>query len=126
MLDHLSFGVRELTRAIAFYDAALAPLGVARVWTKETAVGYGPPGGDDKLALKLTRAPKVPGEGFHLAFTAKERAAVDAFHHAALRAGGVDVGAPGLRPQYGPGYYAAFVDDPDGHRLEAVFHEEAS
>jgi len=64
----------------------------------------------------------APGEGFHLAFTASDRAAVDAFHAAALRHGGADNGPPGLRPHYGPGYYAAFVIDPDGYRIEAVIN----
>jgi catechol 2,3-dioxygenase-like lactoylglutathione lyase family enzyme len=122
MLGHLSFGVADLPRAIAFYDAALAPLGYVRVWTTDRQAGYGPPGGGDKLALKLQSGPVVPpGPGFHLAFNAPNAAAVDAFHAAALRLGGTDAGAPGARPHYGPSYYAAFVRDPDGHKLEAVF-----
>lgn len=122
MLHHISLAVADLERAAAFYDAALAPLGFQRVWTATTAVGYGPPGGGDKLALKLRpdRAPP-PSSGFHLALAAPDRAAVRAFHAAALAHGGVDRGAPGLRPHYGPGYYAAFVLDPDGYWLEAVF-----
>lgn len=122
MLGHLSFGVSDLAYAIAFYDAALAPLGCVRVWTTDKQAGYGLPGGGDKLALKLQPRPVVPpGPGFHLAFDAKSREAVDAFHAAALRYGGMDEGAPGLRPHYGPTYYAAFVRDPDGYKLEAVF-----
>jgi catechol 2,3-dioxygenase-like lactoylglutathione lyase family enzyme len=122
MLGHLSFGVADLPRAIAFYDAALGSLGYVRVWTSETQAGYGPPGGGDRLALKRQPGPVTPpGPGFHLAFEAKSRGAVDAFHAAALRHGGTDEGAPGLRPHYGPTYYAAFVRDPDGHKLEAVF-----
>ena len=120
MLGHLSFGVADLERATAFYDAALGPLGVVRVWTSPKGVGYGPPGGNDKLALFSVEAPVAPGPGFHLAFDAPDRAAVDGFHAAALAAGGRDRGAPGLRPHYGATYYAAFVIDPDGHRLEAV------
>lgn len=121
MLGHLSFGVEDLERAAAFYDAALAPLGYVRVWTSVKGVGYGPPGGGDKLAL-FPRPGQVvaPGAGFHLAFDAPSRDAVDAFHAAALAAGGTDDGAPGLRPHYSPSYYAAFVRDPDGHKLEAV------
>jgi catechol 2,3-dioxygenase-like lactoylglutathione lyase family enzyme len=121
MLGHLSFGVSDLERAVAFYDAALAPLGLTRVWTKSDAAGYGPPGRGDLLALKkrsVTAAP--PGPGFHLAFNAPSHAAVDAFYSAALGAGGIDNGAPGLRPHYGPTYYAAFVIDPDGYPIEAV------
>lgn len=86
------------------------------------AVGYGLPGGGDKLALKQSDASRPPGPGFQLAFAAPDRASVARFHHAALEHGGMDNGAPGLRPDYGPNYYAAFVIDPDGHRIEAVFN----
>ena len=121
MLGHLSFGVSSLARAIAFYDAALAPLGFTRVWSEEHAAGYGAPGGPDRLALfaKPGEA-RAPGPGFHLAFPAPSRVAVDAFHRAAIGAGGRDAGAPGPRPRYGPTYYAAFGIDPDGFKLEAV------
>lgn len=121
MIGHLSFGVFDLDRAIRFYDAVLAPVGMVRVWANANAAGYGPPGGNDKLALMLQPQPVVPpGPGFHLAFDAPTREAVDRFHAAALAQGGRDAGAPGLRTHYGPGYYAAFVIDPDGHKLEAV------
>jgi catechol 2,3-dioxygenase-like lactoylglutathione lyase family enzyme len=121
MLGHISFGVLDLERAIAFYDAALAPLGLTRVWTKPNAAGYGPPGRGDILALKQQQlAVQPPGPGFHLAFNAPTHAAVDAFHSEALRAGGTDNGRPGLRPHYGPSYYATYVIDPDGYTLEAV------
>ncbi len=120
-LGHASFGVADLARAIAFYDAALAPLGGTRVWTVSDGAGYGAPGGPDLLALKLQKAAVVPpGPGFHLAFTAPSREAVDLFHAASLAHGGRNDGAPGLRPHYGPAYYAAFVFDPDGNKLEAV------
>ena len=125
MLGHLSFGVRDLTTAIAFYDAALGPLGLVRVWTAPDAAGYGPPGGGDLLALKLRPQTSPPGPGFHLAFNAPTRAAVDAFHAAALSSGGRDNGAPGLRLHYGPSYYAAFVIAPEGWALEAVCQHEA-
>jgi catechol 2,3-dioxygenase-like lactoylglutathione lyase family enzyme len=121
MLGHLSFGVADLARAVAFYDAAMAPLGFVRVWNSPGQAGYGLPGGGDKLALKAQSGPVTPpGPGFHLAFDAKTREAVDAFHAAAIANGGTDEGPPGLRPHYGPTYYAAFVRDPDGHKLEAV------
>ena len=121
MLGHLSFGVEDLARAAAFYDAALAPLGYARVWTSPHAVGFGEEGAGDKLALFARPGQAAPpGPGFHLAFNAPSRAAVDAFHAAAIRAGGRDEGAPGPRPHYGATYYAAFVIDHDGHKLEAV------
>ncbi len=121
MLGHLSFGVRDLDRAMAFYDAITAPLGVVRVWSGPKGAGYGPPGGQDKLALFPRIDAHAPGPGFHLALDAPDHAAVDAFHAAALAHGGEDRGAPGPRPQYSPTYYAAFVMDPDGHKLEAVF-----
>lgn len=86
-------------------------------------MGYGYPGGDDKLCLKLAAHVTVPGEGFHLAFAASEPFQVDQFHAAALRHGGQCNGLPGLRPKYGDHYYAAFIFDPDGYRIEAVINE---
>ena len=126
MLHHLSLGACDIERAARFYDAVLAPLGYGRVWSdlrpgeQEQAVGYGPPGSGDKLAIKQVTqvVPEIPG--FHVALAAPSRRAVHAFHAAALAAGGRDNGAPGLRPDYGAHYYAAFVIDPEGHRLEAV------
>ncbi len=123
MLSHLSLGTMDLEKAGRFYDAALGALGYVRVWTADTAVGYGVKGGGDKLAIKdssVETARLRAGPGFHLAFTAPTREAVDAFHAAALKAGGTCDGEPGLREQYGPTYYATFVRDPDGHKLEAV------
>lgn len=126
MLHHASIGVVDLDRAAAFYDATLAALGYVRVWTDRTAIGYGQPGGGDRFAIKLRAAGALaPGAGFHLAFAAQTPAAVDEFHRAALRSGGRDNGAPGLRPAYGPGYYATFIIDPDGHRIEAVINRAA-
>ena len=123
MLHHVSFAVADLHRSAIFYDAALSTLGYVRVWTNETAIGYGLPGGGDKFAIKVRGpATAVPGPGFHLAFSAPSREAVGAFHRAALAHGGSDNGAPGLRPHYGPDYYAAFVFDPDGYRIEAVLN----
>jgi catechol 2,3-dioxygenase-like lactoylglutathione lyase family enzyme len=123
MLHHISLGVADLVRSAAFYDAVLSTLGYVRVWTDDTAVGYGVAGGGDKLAIKLrTGALAVPGPGFHLAFAATSREAVARFHEAALRHGCKDNGAPGLRREYGEHYYAAFVIDPDGYRLEAVIN----
>jgi catechol 2,3-dioxygenase-like lactoylglutathione lyase family enzyme len=121
MLSHLSFGVSDLGRATAFYEQALAPLGYVRVLTKERAVGFGEPGREDRLTLfsQPLRA-NAPGPGFHLAFIAPTQRAVDEFHAAALAAGATDCGAPGLRPHYGFNYYAAFVADPDGYKLEAL------
>jgi catechol 2,3-dioxygenase-like lactoylglutathione lyase family enzyme len=122
MLSHLSLGVSDLDRAQAFYDAVLAPLGVVRVWRLHDAIGYGMPGGQDKLALFLkdpSGGSLAAGPGFHLAFAAPSQEAVGAFHAAAMANGGSDEGAPGRRPHYGETYFAAFVRDPDGHKLEA-------
>ncbi|MBN5052010.1 VOC family protein [Stenotrophomonas maltophilia] len=120
MLHHLSLGVRDLERAGRFYDAVLATLGYRRVFEDDTAIGYGLVDDEDLLCLKLRDDAVVPGPGFHLALAATTRAAVDAFHRAALATGGQDNGPAGLRPDYGDRYYAAFVIDPDGHRIEAV------
>lgn len=120
MLGHVSFGVKDLARAGVFYDAVLRPFGWVRIWDDPQGLGYGRPGEGEKLNLFPHVEARPPGPGFHLAFDAPGRAAVDAFHAAALGSGGTDRGAPGLRPAYGPAYYAAFVTDPDGHRLEAV------
>lgn len=121
MLGHLSFGVENLTLSAAFYDQVLAPLGYVRLWAKPHAVGFGKKGGGDQLALFAKPGEAAPpGPGFHLAFNAPSHAAVDEFHAAALRAGGTDSGRPGLRPHYGATYYAGFVFDLDGHKLEAV------
>jgi catechol 2,3-dioxygenase-like lactoylglutathione lyase family enzyme len=126
MIDHVGFAVSDYARAKTFYLKALAPLGytlVKEVGKDQTTSGHaaagfgigGKPdfwiGGEGKLDKPL-----------HIALVAKDRKAVDAFHQAALAAGGKDNGAPGLRPQYHPNYYGAFVLDPDGHNIEAVCH----
>jgi catechol 2,3-dioxygenase-like lactoylglutathione lyase family enzyme len=126
MLHHLSFAVSDLEIAGAFYDAALGALGYRRVFADATAIGYGIEDGKDKFCLKLRPRSTSPGPGFHLAFSAPSRAAVDAFHRNGLRFGGTDNGAPGLRPHYGPNYYAGFLVDPDGHHIEAVLNEPPS
>src|SRR6185437_12090926 len=109
-----------LKQSGAFYDAALAALGLRRVFEDETAIGYGVVDGQDEFCLKLRADAAAPGAGFHVAFSAPSRSAVEGFHQAALRVGGQDNGAPGLRPYYGPHYDAAFLIDLDGHRIEAV------
>jgi catechol 2,3-dioxygenase-like lactoylglutathione lyase family enzyme len=125
MLHHVSFAVADLSRASTFYDAALAPLGYVRVWTDTGAIGYGLPGGGDMFAIKLRLdGMVVPGEGFHVAFAAPNREAVAAFYKAALEHGGRDNGGSGIHPEYGSHYYAAFVFDPDGYRIEAVINGE--
>jgi RimJ/RimL family protein N-acetyltransferase/catechol 2,3-dioxygenase-like lactoylglutathione lyase family enzyme len=126
MLHHLSFGVSDLHRAAGFYDAVLSALGYVRVWSDATAIGYGCEGGGDKLAIKLSAGGVVPPRPrFHVALAAPSREAVARFHAAALKHGGRDNGAPGLRPEYGENYYAAFVIDPDGYRVEAVIDAPA-
>ena len=123
MLHHASFAISDLARSAAFYDATLAALGYARVWAHGAEIGYGLPGGGDKFALKARPgALAVPGEGFHLAFAAPSREAAAAFYRAALAHGGRDNGGSGLHPEYGENYYAAFVFDPDGYRVEAVIN----
>ena len=123
MLHHISLGVENLVRSAEFYNATLLPLGYVCVCSDSTALGYGYPGGGDKLALKLrSNGLVVPGPGFNLAFAAPTREAVAQFHEAALSHGGRDYGAPGLRPDYGANYYAAFVIDPDGYHIEAVIN----
>jgi catechol 2,3-dioxygenase-like lactoylglutathione lyase family enzyme len=116
-IDHLTLAVRDLAASRRFYAAALAPWG-AREEEAEGAVAFGPPGAEDFI-LRPGEPPTTP---VHVAFLAPDRATVDAFHAAALAAGATDNGAPGPRPRYHPGYYAAFVLDPDGHNVEAVFH----
>jgi catechol 2,3-dioxygenase-like lactoylglutathione lyase family enzyme len=125
MLDHVSIAVTDIPRAARFYDAVMAALGVPQVWRVERAVGYGMrnDAADDSrsyLTIGLGRAPADPA--CHWCFRAPDRAAVRAFHAAGLANGGHDDGAPGLRPQYHPEYYAAFLLDPDGNRIEAVCH----
>ncbi|GFE64519.1 VOC family protein [Litoreibacter roseus] len=124
MIDHISFGVTDFARSTAFYDQAFAPLGVRRLFDvpEEQSDGVKVTGyGDDRPWFWLAEENATTGL-MHIALQAKTNAAVDAFHAAALRAGGTDNGAPGLRPHYHPGYYAAFVLDPDGHNIEAVCH----
>jgi catechol 2,3-dioxygenase-like lactoylglutathione lyase family enzyme len=120
LMDHVGIPVSDYARSKAFYDRALAPLGVAVIMEFGPSAGYG-----------RGRKPDfwISGDGgeralrpSHFAFTAQSRDEVDAFYRAALEAGGKDNGPPGIRPQYHPGYYGAFVLDPDGHNVEAVHH----
>jgi catechol 2,3-dioxygenase-like lactoylglutathione lyase family enzyme len=101
----------------------LHSLGFVRVFTSARAAGWGREGGGDQFAIKQKAQVSVPGTGFHLAFTAQSREAVNAFYQAALTHGGSDNGPPGLRPHYGDGYYAAFVRDPDGYEVEVVINQ---
>jgi catechol 2,3-dioxygenase-like lactoylglutathione lyase family enzyme len=119
MLDHVSIGVRDLAAARRFYDAVLATLGARCLYEYEGGAGYGAE--HPEFWLGTTEHPVAPDDrsGLHICFQAPTRAAVDAFHTASLKAGGRDNGKPGLRPDYGPNYYAAFVYDRDGYRIEA-------
>lgn len=124
MIDHITIGVSDFARSTAFYDQALAPLGISRLvdLPKEHTDGVNVAGyGDDCPFFWLTEENATRGL-LHVAFAAETRAEVDAFHAAALRAGGADNGGPGLRPHYHADYYGAFVRDPDGHNIEAVCH----
>jgi catechol 2,3-dioxygenase-like lactoylglutathione lyase family enzyme len=124
MIDHISLGVSDLDRAVVFYDRVLAALGYTRLWRTERGAGYGSSGTDEPFAIVAAGDDaRSAGKGCHLALTARSRSAVDEFHLAALASGAVDEGAPGLRAQYGPEYYAAFIRDLDGHKIEAVCHD---
>jgi catechol 2,3-dioxygenase-like lactoylglutathione lyase family enzyme len=122
MFDHVKFGASDYAASKAFFLAALEPLGIAVVSEGPPAYGVElcPPHG--KSSLCLFQTDEKPAH-LHLAFTAANRGQVDAFHRAALAAGGTDHGAPGLRPHYHANYYAAFVIGPDGHNIEVVCHE---
>jgi catechol 2,3-dioxygenase-like lactoylglutathione lyase family enzyme len=115
-VDHITLRVRDLDASRRFYRAALEPWGGREV-EAEWGVAFGPPGSED-----LAVAEGEPSGPVHIAFAAPDRETVDRFHSAALAAGGRDNGAPGERPQYHAGYYAAYVLDPDGNNVEAVFH----
>lgn len=119
MIDHLSLGVSELARSSRFYDSALAALGYLRLSADDSSLSYGAV--EPTLWLLRTNRPVTADakSGFHLSFAATTPAKVDAFYRAALDNGGSDNGRPGLRETYSAGYYAAFVLDPDGYRLEA-------
>jgi catechol 2,3-dioxygenase-like lactoylglutathione lyase family enzyme len=125
MINHVSIGVRDIAQTKRFYDAALKALGYAALSESATSLGYG----KDAVVLWISASDKpVPADaasGLHFCFDAPTRKSVAAFHAAALGAGGQDNGKPGLRADYGPNYYAAFVVDPDGYRLEAYCGAES-
>ena len=123
MIAHVSIGVSNIDNSKRFYDAALEPLGYKCLRAARSLLGYGY--GRDSIALWVVQAERpVPADeksGLHFCFAAPDTAAVDAFHSAAMASGGHDNGAPGLRPIYGPDYYAAFIIDPDGYRIETYY-----
>jgi catechol 2,3-dioxygenase-like lactoylglutathione lyase family enzyme len=122
MIAHLSICAREIARArnfYDFYDAALKPLGYTCLSADEGSIGYGAEAAEFWVYGTEHPVPPDDRSGLHFCFAAPDRASVDAFHKAALKAGGKDNGEPGLRADYGPNYYAAFAVDPDGYRIEA-------
>ncbi|MFZ0777972.1 MAG: VOC family protein [Xanthobacteraceae bacterium] len=128
MIDHISIAVRDLKNAEAFYAALLAPLGLTKLreWP-DAAIGFGKKYPEFWINKRAAMDRLASDSGVHICLRAPDTAAVDAFHNAALKAGGASDGAPGLRAEYHGGYYAAFVRDPDGNRIEAVtFLREAA
>ncbi|GIK80590.1 MAG: VOC family protein [Xanthobacteraceae bacterium] len=120
MIDHVSIAVRDLSRARRFYEAVLGAIGYSRLEVRPTTVAFGKRYSEFWLNHRPNMAPIDPEAGIHICLRAASRAVVDAFHAAALAAGGTSDGVPGFRPQHGEGYYAAFIRDPDGNRIEAV------
>ncbi len=120
LVSHVSVGVADLSRAGVFYDAVLGALGVRRVMEHGAGVAWGRTFPEFWATLPHDKRDPRPGNGAHICFNAASPHAVTAFHAAGLAAGGFDEGAPGRRPQYAPGYYAAFLRDPDGNKVEAV------
>jgi catechol 2,3-dioxygenase-like lactoylglutathione lyase family enzyme len=120
VLDHIGINVSDLATSRAFYEQALAPLGYEPLTEFPGVVGFGARGKPDFWLQEGS-----PGDRLHVAFLAQDRSVVDAFHAAGLAAGGQDNGGPGIREQYHPTYYGAYVLDPDGHNIEAVCHTPA-
>ena len=120
MIDHMGLDVGDYERSKAFYEQALAPLGFKLVM--EPVAGIGGFGTPERPFFWIATGRRSPQSGVHVAFAAENRAAVDAFHAAALGAGAADNGAPGVREMYHPSYYVAYVLDPDGNNVEAVSH----
>ncbi len=131
MFSYVSLGTSDLDRAVRFFDAVLAPLGHARLAEGDAGASSATWGADDPgphlwVTLPFDGNPVSVGNGAMVSFLAQSRAAVDAFHAAALAHGGTDEGAPGLRPHYGASFYAGYVRDPDGNKLNAVCYRPES
>jgi len=120
MIDHVSVAVRDLDAAARFYETVLGTLGVMQLEARPATVGFGKTYPEFWINLRNDMVATAGASGAHVCFRARSTGLVDAFHAAALGAGGSSDGAPGLRPQHGEGYYAAFIRDPDGNRIEAV------
>ncbi|MBU1383447.1 MAG: VOC family protein [Alphaproteobacteria bacterium] len=120
LVSHVSVGVTDVSRAGAFYDAVLSVLGARRIMEHAVGIGYGRTFPEFWATLPHDGQTAAPGNGTHICFNAPDAATVEAFHAAGLAAGGADDGAPGPRPEYAPGYFAAFLLDPDGNKVEAM------
>jgi catechol 2,3-dioxygenase-like lactoylglutathione lyase family enzyme len=126
MIHHVSIGVHDIRAALRFYDSVLRPLGYRCLQDSPESLGYGDAFPAFWLSLSERPVPADERSGLHICFAAPSRESVDAFHSAGIAGGGRDNGRPGLRADYGPGYYAAFLSDPDGYRIEAYFDEQGS
>lgn len=125
MFSHVTIGSRDPNEAAKFYDVVLATLELNTLFNIEGAVAYGDAAGPKTFILKpFDGGAPAPGNGGHIAYLAKSRDEVDAFYAAALRMKGTDEGPPGLRPHYHPNYYAAYVRDPEGNKIQAVCHSK--
>ena len=120
MIDHISVGVADLERSARFYELALAPLGLSRLVSRPATIGFGKKYPEFWINRRGAMGRVADDSGVHICLRAPTAEAVDAFHAAALKAGGTSDGAPGVRPEYHQTYYAAFIRDPDGNRVEAV------
>ena len=120
MIDHVSVGVADIVRAIRFYEAAFAPLGLTKLFAMPATAAFGKSYPEFWVNLRAGMAPMPPGNGTHICLRARTTNEVEAFYAAALKAGGTDDGPPGIRPHFRVKYFAAFVNDPDGNRIEAV------
>jgi catechol 2,3-dioxygenase-like lactoylglutathione lyase family enzyme len=120
MIDHVSIAVRDLDLSTRFYEVVLGTLGILKLEVRPATVGFGKKYPEFWINLRADTPALPEGFGGHICFRARSTEVVDAFHAAALKEGGSSDGAPGLRPQHGEGYYAAFIRDPDGNRIEAV------
>jgi len=125
MFSHVSIGSKDPNEAAKFYDEVLGVLGIGTLFNVSGAVAYGTLTGPKTFILKpFNGEAPMPGNGGHVAYLAGSRAEVDAFYATALKLGGTDEGAPGLRPQYHQNYYGAYVRDPEGNKLQAVCHSK--
>lgn len=119
MIDHFEIKVDKFERCVEFYEGVLNPLGIELKWSDESAAGYGEFGDDERVLFLIEKG--VPASALHIAFKAADESAVKRFHKAGCKVGCQCNGKPGPRPDYSPGYYAAFLYDPDGNNVEAVF-----